>query len=120
MKVLFLEHHHGSRGRTLAGRSFQFHYDSFTPPANATLLANNSAAHQAFRFRKNLAVQFHPEVTSETLLAGISASGQKEIVQGGQDPEILMQHTCALDPESTERAHQLVDYFVKNYVGENY
>jgi GMP synthase-like glutamine amidotransferase len=101
----------------LAGRWFQFHYDSFTPPADATLLANNSAAAQAFRLRKNLAVQFHPEVTSETLLAWISASGQQEIVQDGQDPGVLVEHTRALDPESIERSHQLVDYFVKNYVG---
>ncbi len=100
----------------LAGRWFQFHYDSFIPPADATLLAVNSAAPQAFAIRKNLALQFHPEVTSETLLAWISATGEKEIEQDGQDPKVLIEHTRALDPQSVERAHQLVDYFIKNYV----
>ncbi len=100
----------------LAGRWFQFHYDSFIPPADAALLALNSAAPQAFAIRKNLALQFHPEVTSDTLLAWISATGEKEIEQDGQDPTVLMEHTKALDSQSVERAHQLVDYFIENYV----
>jgi GMP synthase-like glutamine amidotransferase len=100
----------------LAGSWFQFHYDSFIPPAGATLLAHNSAAPQAFALRKNLALQFHPEVTSETLLAWISASGEKEIEEDGQDPKVLISSTKALDAQSVARAHKLVDYFLENYV----
>ncbi len=100
----------------LEGRWFQFHYDSFVPPAESTLLAINSAAPQAFSLRKNLALQFHPEVTSETLLAWLSATGEQEIEQHGQDPKVLIEHTRALDTQSVERAHRLVDYFIKNYV----
>ncbi len=99
----------------LAGRWFQFHYDSFIPPTDATLLAVNSAAPQAFALRKNLALQFHPEVTADTLHAWLVLGGQQEVEKDGQDPAVLLEHTKALDAESIARAYTLVDYFIENY-----
>ncbi len=100
----------------LAGRWFQFHDDSFIPPTDATLLAINAVAPQAFAIRKNLALQFHPEVISDTLHDWLVLGGQQQVEKDGQDPEVLLNHTRSLDAESIARAHMLVDYFIKNYV----
>ncbi|MBF0550347.1 MAG: type 1 glutamine amidotransferase [Deltaproteobacteria bacterium] len=45
--------------------TFQWHHDSFVPPAGASRLAySNACPHQAFRFGKlAYGFQFHPEVT---------------------------------------------------------
>jgi GMP synthase-like glutamine amidotransferase len=99
----------------LAGRWFQFHYDSFIPPTEATLLAVNSAAPQAFAIRKNLALQFHPEVTGDTLHDWLALGGQQQVEKDGQDAQVLLEHTKVLDAESITRAHALVDYFIENY-----
>jgi GMP synthase-like glutamine amidotransferase len=108
-----------SKVPALDGRWFQFHYDSFVPPTNATLLAANSSAPQAFALRKNLALQFHPEVTAGTLNDWLALGGQSQVEKDGQDPQFLLEHTKSLDPESVVRAHGLVDYFIENYVEEN-
>ncbi len=100
----------------LAGRWFQFHDDSFIPPTDATLLAINAVAPQAFAIRKNLALQFHPEVISDTLHDWLVLGGQQQVEKDGQDPEVLLNHTRSLDAESIARAHMLVDYFIKNYI----
>lgn len=44
------------------GPWMQWHYDMFTVPDGAELLATTDVGPQAFTLRKNLAVQFHPEV----------------------------------------------------------
>jgi len=49
------------------GPWFQWHFDSFTAPAGATLVAENDAGHQAFVSGRHLGVQFHPEVTPEIM-----------------------------------------------------
>lgn len=100
----------------LDGRWFQFHYDSFVPPTDATLLASNSSAPQAFALRKNLALQFHPEVTAATLQNWLALGGQEQVEKDGQDPHVLLEHTKSLDADSVVRAHGLVDYFIENYV----
>lgn len=99
----------------LAGRWFQFHYDQWTTPPDAQSLAENALAPQAFSLRKNLALQFHPEVTSETLESWLGNGAGPHIVKDGQDPDFLLRHLRELDPESIARAHALVDYFIANY-----
>lgn len=97
------------------GRWFQLHYDRWVNPAGATEIARNSHATQAFSLRKNLALQFHPEIIGSTLKAWMS-SGEDTLISGaGHDPKVLLAHTYALDSESTQRAHALVDYFLDNY-----
>ena len=44
------------------GPWFQWHFDRFTPPPNARLVARNDRAAQAFTHGRALGLQFHPEV----------------------------------------------------------
>ena len=52
------------------GPWFQWHYDTFTLPAEAELLAESPAGPQAYTVGRSLGVQFHPEVTNEIVENG--------------------------------------------------
>ena len=99
----------------LNGRWFQFHYDRWVTPDLGTEIARNSRATQAFSLRKNLALQFHPEIIGSTLERWFKWGEDALVTANGQDPQILLDHTYALDSESTQRAHALVDYFLLNF-----
>ncbi|CAN5643702.1 MAG: gamma-glutamyl-gamma-aminobutyrate hydrolase family protein [Acidimicrobiia bacterium] len=49
------------------GPWMQWHYDVFTLPDGAELLAVTDTGPQAFALRSNLALQFHPEVTVQMI-----------------------------------------------------
>lgn len=96
----------------VAGVWMQWHYDRFEPPAEATVIGRNAAAAQAFVLRRNLAVQFHPEVDADGLAGWLGNGGADSAVRRGLDPEVLLDHVRALDPEIRPRAAALVDYFL--------
>jgi len=47
------------------GPWFQWHFDSFTLPDGAELIADSDAGPQAFSIGRGLGVQFHPEITPD-------------------------------------------------------
>lgn len=100
------------------GPWFQWHYDRWELPPRATELARNPAASQAFLLRRNLAVQFHPELTTEQLEGWLGNSGAAKVIEGGKDPQMLLSQTRELAPDARVRAHRLVDAFVES-VAEN-
>ncbi|GAC1386168.1 MAG: type 1 glutamine amidotransferase [Marmoricola sp.] len=96
----------------IAGIWTQWHYDRFVPPPDATVVGMNAAATQAFVLRRNLAVQFHPEVDARTLAEWLDDGGSAHARERGLDPEILLEHVRSLDAEIRPRAAALVDYFL--------
>jgi len=94
------------------GPWFQFHYDRWVVPPAAVEIARNSLASQAFVLRRNLAVQFHPELTADGLLGWIDNNGRALIEADGQDPDVLHAHMVAEEGAASERAHRLVDAFL--------
>jgi GMP synthase-like glutamine amidotransferase len=99
------------------GPWFQFHYDRWVVPPGAEEIARNSLASQSFILRRNLAVQFHPELTAAGLLGWINNDGKALIEADGQDPDILYQHMAAEEDAAAERAHRLVDAFLEHVAG---
>lgn len=95
-----------------AGPWFQFHYDRWTVPPGAQEIARNSLASQAFILRRNLAVQFHPELTPAGLMGWIENNGRALIEADGQDPDVLYQHMLAEQEDAAARARHLVDAFL--------
>ena len=81
-------------------------------PPEAREIARNSVASQAFVLRRNLAVQFHPELTAAGLHGWLENGGRALAVADGQDPDILYQHTLAEGEDAARRAHGLVDAFL--------
>lgn len=94
------------------GPWFEFHYDRWEVPPGAREVARNSRASQAFVLRRNLAVQFHPELTAATLHGWLELDGRELVVADGQDPDVLYQHALAEGGAAASRAHDLVDAFL--------
>jgi GMP synthase-like glutamine amidotransferase len=95
-----------------AGPWFQWHYDRWALPPQAQEIATNEAASQAFVLRRNLAVQFHPELTSAMLEGWLTLGGAEEARKAGLDTDALLEATRAADERSRARAHALVDGFL--------
>lgn len=93
------------------GPWFQWHHDKFSPPAEARLLAENSAGPQAFVLGRSLGVQFHPEVTIPIVDDWV-ALGMETLTRRGIDPEGLMAQTRSIDDENRSRAWRLFDAFL--------
>lgn len=94
------------------GPWFQWHYDRFHVPADATELARNAVTSQAFVLRRNLAVQFHPELTPATLDGWLNNGGYEESVQLGYDVQAMIDQTADIDADAQRRAAALVDAFL--------
>ena len=99
-------------GLVTSGPWFQWHYDRWQVPPEAREIARNSVASQAFVLRRNLAVQFHPELTAAGLHGWLENGGRALAAADGQDPDILFQHTLAEGEDGARRAHDLVDAFL--------
>lgn len=95
-----------------SGSWFHWHYDQWQLPQDAQEVARNAKSSQAFSLGRNLAVQFHPEMSSEILASWMSTGGAEEIDKFGLDLEELVRQTAGRDAANRERAHRLVDQFL--------
>lgn len=91
---------------------FQWHYDRWALPPGAVEVARNAAASQAFVLRRNLAVQFHPELTAATLAGWLRHGGAAAASGLGLDPAELVRRTERESADAARRAHLLVDAFL--------
>jgi GMP synthase-like glutamine amidotransferase len=94
------------------GEWFQWHYDSWKLPEPATEVARNASSSQAFILGRNLAVQFHPEMSSAILDSWIATGGAAEMNRLGMSVDELVRQTAERDASNRERAHKLVDLFL--------
>lgn len=99
------------------GPWFQFHYDRWVVPPAAEEIARNALASQAFVLRRNLAVQFHPELTPDGFAGWLDNNGRALVEADGQDPSVLHQHVLAEQEDAADRAHALVDAFLDRVAG---
>lgn len=91
------------------GPWFQWHFDTFTPPPGATILARNPAAVQAYRIGRCLGVQFHPEVTVKDVAMWLGNGGEAEVRARGFDPAALIAETERQLDAARARASVLID-----------
>ena len=91
-----------------SGPWFQWHFDSFTPPAGAEVIADSDAGPQAFALNHAIGLQFHPEVTAE--IVGIwAAESPDQLAREGVDADELMRETGARELQSRAAAWRLFD-----------
>jgi GMP synthase-like glutamine amidotransferase len=100
-----------------SGPWFQWHFDRWATPTEARVVASNAAATQAFVLRRNLAVQFHPELTRDSLRGWLDNGGDHGARAAGFDPERLVAETDLLADRNRVRAHRLVDAFLDQVAG---
>jgi GMP synthase-like glutamine amidotransferase len=92
------------------GPWFQWHFDSFTPPPGAKLIAETDAAPQAFVAGRSLGLQFHPEVTPEIMDEWVRAYPH-ELEAEGVDPQGLLEETRSRAAHSRQTTWRLLDQF---------
>lgn len=93
------------------GPWFQWHLDVFDTPPGAQQLAHSPAGPQAFRLRKNLGLQFHPEVDTEVLEEWM-ITDRDQLRDCGVDPDALLERTALETPKARTRAEALVRAFL--------
>ena len=97
-------------------RWMQWHYDAFTVPSGASVLAESGAGPQMFVHRGGIGVQFHPEAT-ESIVAGWSeGEGADELRAAGIDPSVLADETRRRMSSAARRCDALVRW-VRGTVG---
>ena len=92
------------------GPWFQWHFDSFTVPPGATLVAETEVCPQAFVAGRSLGLQFPPEVTTEIMDDWVRVY-RHELDADGVDPDALLEETKRLAADSRRNAWQLLDRF---------
>lgn len=94
------------------GPWFQWHFDSFTPPPEAQLLADSDAGPQAYIVGRSLGVQFHPEVTPQIMDDWVRVY-RHELDAEGVDPDALLEETYRRADETRATARRLLDTFIE-------
>ena len=89
------------------GPWFQWHFDSFSVPPDATLVAETDAAPQAFVLGRHLGVQFHPEVTPEIMETWVGTY-RHELDDEGVDPDALLEETKQRAEETRRASRRLL------------
>jgi GMP synthase-like glutamine amidotransferase len=92
------------------GPWFQWHFDSFSAPPGAKLIAETDAAPQAFVSGRSLGLQFHPEVTPEIMDAWVGAYPH-ELEAEGVDPQGLLAETRKRAAAAKQTTWRLLDAF---------
>jgi GMP synthase-like glutamine amidotransferase len=92
------------------GPWFQWHFDSFTLPGGAELLADSDVGPQAFAVGRHLGLQFHPEVTVDVMDEWVRVY-RHELDADGVDPDALLEETKRRAADSRRMAWQLFDRF---------
>jgi GMP synthase-like glutamine amidotransferase len=102
-----------SDGIVEAGPWFEWHFDAFTPPPGAIVLAGNEAAIQAYRIGRSLGVQFHPEVTAVDINMWLDNGGGAEARALGIDPADLLAEAARQEADAHARTEALTDAYLK-------
>lgn len=100
----------------IVGPWMQWHYDRFTVPPGATVLAKSDVGPQMFVCGKSVGVQFHPEATVNIVEMWSEGDGAKELTSAQISVEFLRAQTEAetqaeID-SSAQRCHALIEWFL--------
>ncbi len=95
------------------GPWFQWHFDSFTLPPGATLIAESAAGPQAFVAGRSLGLQFHPEVTTEIMDDWVRVY-RHELDADGVDPDALLEETKQRAPQTRRNAQHLLEHYLRD------
>jgi GMP synthase-like glutamine amidotransferase len=94
------------------GPWFQWHFDTFSAPPGAQLIADSPAGPQAYVAGRSLGLQFHPEVTPEIMGTWVAAY-RHELDQEGVDPDRLLEETYRRAEQTRAAAWRLFDGFLQ-------
>ncbi len=93
------------------GPWFQWHFDSFTLPPGARLIAETDIGPQAYLIGRSLGLQFHPEVSPEIMAAWVGAY-RHELDTEGVDPDALLEETRRRAATARANAERLLNAYL--------
>jgi len=93
------------------GPWFQWHFDSFTLPPGARLIAETDVGPQAYVIGRSLGLQFHPEVSPEIMDAWVGAY-RHELDAEGVDPDALLEETRRRAATARANAERLLNAYL--------
>jgi GMP synthase-like glutamine amidotransferase len=94
------------------GPWFQWHFDTFTPPAGSTVLAESDVGPQAYLVGRSLGVQFHPEVTPQIMEDWVRVY-RHELDADGVDPDALLAETHRRADSARAMSRRLLDTYLE-------
>ncbi|HET6549355.1 MAG TPA: type 1 glutamine amidotransferase [Solirubrobacter sp.] len=94
-----------------AGPWLQWHWDGFTAPPGAEVLARSAAGTQAFRAGRHLGVQFHPESTIEIVSEWARHDSGRLAAEGVADGVALLERRRTEAGTAAAHARRLFDGF---------
>jgi GMP synthase-like glutamine amidotransferase len=94
------------------GPWFQWHFDTFTTPPGATVLAESEIGPQAYVAGRNLGVQFHPEVTPQIMEDWVRVY-RHELDADGVDPDALLAETYERAAAARASSRRLLDTYLE-------
>jgi GMP synthase-like glutamine amidotransferase len=95
------------------GPWFQWHFDTFSLPPGATLMAQTGVGPQAFVKGRSLGLQFHPEVTSDIMTDWVREY-RHELDADGVDPDALLEETRRRAVDSKRMSLRLLEWFLRD------
>jgi GMP synthase-like glutamine amidotransferase len=98
------------------GPWFQWHFDVFTAPPGARVVAETDVGVQAFVAGRSLGLQFHPEVTTQIMDDWVREY-RHELDDEGVDTDALLEETRRLEERTRANAMRLFDRFLRNVAG---
>jgi GMP synthase-like glutamine amidotransferase len=98
------------------GPWFLWHFDTFTLPPGARLLADSPAGPQAYTIGRSFGIQFHPEVTPAIMAAWVAAY-RHELDREGVDADRMLEETRRREGQSRAAAWRLFDAFLQRIAG---
>jgi GMP synthase-like glutamine amidotransferase len=93
------------------GPWFQWHFDGFSTPPGARLVAETNAGPQVFVSGRHLGVQFHPEVTPE-IMEGWVRTYRHELDDEGVDPDALLEETERRAEDNRQASRRLLRRYI--------
>jgi GMP synthase-like glutamine amidotransferase len=96
------------------GPWMQWHYDTFSVPSGATVLAESPVGPQAMVCGRTLGVQFHPEATESIVRTWSSGDGVAELEAAKISPEKLQLVTSEHLEDASRRCDELIAWFLSD------
>jgi GMP synthase-like glutamine amidotransferase len=94
------------------GPWFQWHFDTFSVPEGATVVAETDVGPQAYVIGRSLGVQFHPEITPEIMDDWVHVY-RHELDESGVDPDALLEETRRRADSARATSRRLLDAYLE-------
>lgn len=98
------------------GPWMEWHHDRFTPPPEATVLAETDSAAQLFSIGRMVGTQFHPEVDVAHVANWLSTADDAYLAENGQDRDTILAEMAEHESRNVEQCDRLVDWFLDSFV----